>query len=184
MASGVIFSAAMVRSPSFSRSSSSTTTIIRPARISSIAVGTSVNAVLGVIKLDFLSKIVAKWRRSCGHCSMPPFGDKQEFTDGDPEDTLRREPLSEESAGENVGDLETDDEFAELSPEEMQEFTAAEWRGEFPDYDATELEEKIAERPRRWIAPVASGVMGTSLGAAFAGLLVDRVPRQQQVRTF
>ena len=42
MASGVTFSAARVRSPSFSRSSSSTTTIIRPARISSIAVGTSV----------------------------------------------------------------------------------------------------------------------------------------------
>src|ERR1039458_655739 len=37
--SGVTFSAAMVRSPSFSRSSSSTTTRTRPARISSIASG-------------------------------------------------------------------------------------------------------------------------------------------------
>ena len=37
MASGVTFSAAMHRSPSFSRSSSSIRTIIRPARISSIA---------------------------------------------------------------------------------------------------------------------------------------------------
>src|SRR6266850_2869810 len=36
-ASGVIFSAAIVRSPSFSRSSSSTTMIIRPARIAATA---------------------------------------------------------------------------------------------------------------------------------------------------
>src|SRR3954454_8633851 len=43
MASGVTCSAARVRSPSFSRSSSSTTTTIRPARISSTAPGTSVN---------------------------------------------------------------------------------------------------------------------------------------------
>src|SRR5260370_6302614 len=43
MASGVTFSAASVMSPSFSRSSSSTTTIMRPARISSMAVGTSMN---------------------------------------------------------------------------------------------------------------------------------------------
>src|SRR5271165_5212617 len=50
MASGVTFSAARVRSPSFSRSSSSTTTIIRPARISSIAVGTSVKYELGVME--------------------------------------------------------------------------------------------------------------------------------------
>ena len=37
MASGVTFAAAIVRSPSFSRSSSSTTTIIRPARTASSA---------------------------------------------------------------------------------------------------------------------------------------------------
>src|SRR5947209_1531882 len=42
IASGVTFSAASVRSPSFSRSSSSTTIIMRPARNSSSAVGTSV----------------------------------------------------------------------------------------------------------------------------------------------
>src|SRR5688572_21899513 len=39
MASGVTMSAAMVRSPSFSRSSSSTTMTIRPARICSTASG-------------------------------------------------------------------------------------------------------------------------------------------------
>src|SRR5579863_10325549 len=38
--SGVTFSAAIVRSPSFSRSSSSTTMMMRPARISSTASGT------------------------------------------------------------------------------------------------------------------------------------------------
>src|SRR5271165_4884077 len=37
MASGVIISAAMIRSPSFSRSSSSTTTIMRPLRSSRMA---------------------------------------------------------------------------------------------------------------------------------------------------
>src|SRR6185437_968574 len=40
MASGVTNSAASVRSPSFSRSSSSTTTTIRPARISAMASST------------------------------------------------------------------------------------------------------------------------------------------------
>ena len=43
MASGVTSSAAMVRSPSFSRSSSSTTTIMRPALSSSRAVSISAN---------------------------------------------------------------------------------------------------------------------------------------------
>src|SRR5579871_6250880 len=47
MASGVTFSAAKVRSPSFSRSSSSTTTIIRPARISATALSTSQNGESG-----------------------------------------------------------------------------------------------------------------------------------------
>src|SRR5215470_942769 len=46
IASGVTFSAAIVRSPSFSRSSSSTTTTMRPARMSSIASGTVLNGVL------------------------------------------------------------------------------------------------------------------------------------------
>src|ERR1700693_2580393 len=54
IASGVTFSAASVRSPSFSRSSSSTTTIMRPARISSIAAGTSTKDPCG-----FISRIVA-----------------------------------------------------------------------------------------------------------------------------
>ena len=46
MTSGVTFSAAIVRSPSFSRSSSSTTTTILPARMSSMASGMLANAIL------------------------------------------------------------------------------------------------------------------------------------------
>ena len=46
MASGVTFAAAIVRSPSFSRSSSSTTTIIRPARIASMASSIGANGPL------------------------------------------------------------------------------------------------------------------------------------------
>src|SRR5438105_2346695 len=43
IASGVTFSAAIVRSPSFSRSASSTTMTMRPARISSIAFSIDAN---------------------------------------------------------------------------------------------------------------------------------------------
>ncbi len=46
MSSGVTFSAAMVRSPSFSRSSSSTTTTSRPARTSSTAAGIEAKGML------------------------------------------------------------------------------------------------------------------------------------------
>src|ERR1039457_3073502 len=49
MISGVTFSAAIVRSPSFSRSSSSTTTRIRPARISAIASGTDTKGIVHCI---------------------------------------------------------------------------------------------------------------------------------------
>src|SRR5207253_1424160 len=51
MTSGVTFSAAMVRSPSFSRSSSSTTMIIRPSRRASTAasIGANGERVLRVI---------------------------------------------------------------------------------------------------------------------------------------
>src|SRR6478672_10864907 len=50
-ASGVTNCAAIVRSPSFSRSSSSTTTTNRPARISSIASSTDEKTVLGASAL-------------------------------------------------------------------------------------------------------------------------------------
>src|SRR5262245_9488055 len=46
MISGVTLEAAIVRSPSFSRSSSSTTTTIRPARMSSMASGMALKGML------------------------------------------------------------------------------------------------------------------------------------------
>ena len=47
-------SAAMVRSPSFSRSSSSTTTSMRPARISSMASGTGTKGIIHCIRRDLI----------------------------------------------------------------------------------------------------------------------------------
>src|SRR5579875_2308689 len=49
MISGVVFSAAMVKSPSFSRSSSSTTTTMRPARNSSRTSGTGEKGILLIV---------------------------------------------------------------------------------------------------------------------------------------
>src|ERR1700722_6381291 len=79
MASGVTNSAARVRSPSFSRSSSSTTTTMRPARISAKAPGTSVKGgskVRGELGMEFIcivaqilpgSKNAARRRRFFQH---------------------------------------------------------------------------------------------------------------------
>src|SRR3984885_2464827 len=54
MASGVTNSAASVRSPSFSRFSSSTTTTMRPAWISAMAPGTSMKGRWGIVLGAFL----------------------------------------------------------------------------------------------------------------------------------
>src|SRR5688500_1390050 len=64
IASGVIFSAAIVRSPSFSRSSSSTTITMRPARTASIACSMGAKGPLGLASLmerldDILPNYVA-----------------------------------------------------------------------------------------------------------------------------
>src|SRR5688572_5025339 len=61
MISGVTFSAAMVRSPSFSRSSSSTTTRMRPARISSMASSTGTKGMIHCIP-----RVVNRLLRQCG----------------------------------------------------------------------------------------------------------------------
>ena len=65
IASGVTFSAAIVRSPSFSRSSSSTTMTIRPARIASIASSMRANGSAA------LARVLWRFRASCsyGHFS-------------------------------------------------------------------------------------------------------------------
>jgi len=71
-----------------------------------------------------------------------------------------------------------------LDPEELRKFTAEDWRGEFPGYEAKELREILPERPKRWMPPVASSLMGIALGAAVAGLLIDRWPNPQQVTVY
>ncbi len=75
-----------------------------------------------------------------------------------------------------------DEEETELSEEElaaeMEPFIVADWKQEFPDYTAEELEEKLPDRTRSsWMAPVVSCLFGTLLGAAIAGVLVNDQPR-------
>src|SRR5258708_31804594 len=64
IASGVTFSAASIRSPSFSRSSSSTMTIMRPATTSSTALGTSVNGVWPVT-IEIVARMVRERDNEC-----------------------------------------------------------------------------------------------------------------------
>jgi len=116
---------------------------------------------------------------------MPPFDDKRESRGSDSEDALRPEPLPQESEGGDVEELETDDEYAELSPDEMKPFTVAEWQEQFPDFTTEELEEKIPESLRASrMALVLSCVWGTALGAGIAGVLANNQPRSQQARAF
>ena len=118
------------------------------------------------------------------------FTDKDQFGTGDPEDEFQARPFSPESDPES--DMESpdeespdDDEFAELSEEEMRPFTLAEWQQSMPDYTAEELEEKLPKRTRAsWMAPVISCLGGTGLGAAIAGVLVNDQPKPQQARAF
>lgn len=128
---------------------------------------------------------------------MPPFDDKQGFKVNDRED----EPAPIRSPWEPSGDdteeiedddpeaLETDESEEELSPDEladeMKEFTVAEWKEAFPDCDVEDLEEKIPDTPsRRWMPWIASCLMGSALGGAFAGLLVSRWPQSEQASRF
>src|SRR4051794_7941669 len=112
--------------------------------------------------------------------------DKNQFGTGDPEDEFQARPFSPESDMESPDEEspdDDDDEFAELSEEEMRPFTLAEWQQSMPDYTAEELEEKIPDRTRsNWMAPVVSCLFGTLLGAAIAGVLVNDQPKPQQTR--
>ena len=118
------------------------------------------------------------------------FTDKNQFGTGDPEDEFQARPFSPESDMES--DMESpdeespdDDEFAELSEEEMRPFTLAECQQSMPDYTAEELEEKLPKRTRStWMAPIISCLFGTLLGAAIAGVLVNNQPRSQEARAF
>lgn len=114
------------------------------------------------------------------------FTDKNQFGTGDPEDEFQAKPFSPESDMESPDEESPDDdEFAELSEEEMRPFTLAEWQQSMPDYTAEELEEKILESPRaNRMALVASCLMGALLGAAIAGVLVNNQPEAQHTRAF
>ena len=74
IASGVTFSAAIVRSPSFSRSSSSTTMIILPARMASTA--SSMRANGERLRLRDLEPSLGSWpcALSAVNVSLPPAG--------------------------------------------------------------------------------------------------------------
>jgi len=107
------------------------------------------------------------------------FKDENEFEVGDPEDEFRTRPFSRESDMESPGEESSDDE-EELSEEEL-----VQWKDEFPEYTAEELEEKIPKSPRASrMALVGSGVFGTLLGTVVAGVLVDDQPGPQQARAF
>ncbi|SRR6266571_4492213 len=116
--------------------------------------------------------------------------DKNEFEAGDRKDEFRTRAFPLESADSESPDEESpDDEEEELSEEELAEemkpFTVAQWKQEFPDYTAEELEEKIPKSPRASrMALLASCLVGTLLGAGIAGVLVDDQPKAQQVRAF
>lgn len=119
------------------------------------------------------------------------FKDKNEFEAGDQEDEFRTGIFPPESADMGSSDEESPDneEETELSEEELAEemkpTTLAQWKDEFPDYTAEELEEKIPESPRaNRMALVASCLMGTLLGAAIAGVLINNQPEAQQTRAF
>jgi|SRR5215831_2659264 len=117
------------------------------------------------------------------------FKDKNEFA-ADREDEFRTRAFPSESADMESPDEESDDEEeTELSEEELAEemkpFTVADWKQQFPDYSSEELEERIPKSSRASrMALVASGLMGTLLGAAVAGVLVNNQPRSQQTRAF
>src|SRR6185312_11352053 len=121
------------------------------------------------------------------------FTDKNQFGTGSREDR-NAAPLPSGSLDDEMEELEMDpseaefaddDEFAERSEEEMRPFTLAEWQQSIPDYIAEEFEEKIPKSPRpRSMALVISCLMGTLVGAAIAGVLVNTQPRSQEARAF
>jgi hypothetical protein len=115
------------------------------------------------------------------------FKDKSEF-EADREDESQTGAFPLESADMESSDEEPpdDDELSEDElADEMKPTTLVQWKDEFPDYTAEEFEEKIPESPRaRRIALVASCLMGTLLGAATAGVLVNDQPEAQQTRAF
>lgn len=112
---------------------------------------------------------------------MRPLDDKKDFQAGDSEDEFRTGLFPLESPDEEM-EIELSEE--ELAAE-MEPFTSADWKQEFPDYVAQDYEEKLPDHTSAtWMAPVVSCLFGTLLGAAIAGGLVGDLPRPLQVRMF
>jgi hypothetical protein len=112
------------------------------------------------------------------HYFMRPLENKKDFRAGDSDDDSRIGPFPLDSP------METELSEEELAAE-MEPFTVADWNRQFPDAIPEELEEKLSDHTRaRWMAPVMSGLFDTLLGAAIAGLRVNDLPGQQQVRAF
>jgi hypothetical protein len=122
----------------------------------------------------------------CGFISvLMAFADENQFGTGNREDR-NAAPLPSDSLDDEMEELETDSSGDEAAEDyQIEKATAADWKEEFPDYTEEEFEEKIPNRTRsRWMAPVVSCLLGTLLGAAIAGLLVNDQPKPQQARAF
>jgi hypothetical protein len=113
------------------------------------------------------------------------FQDKNEFKADDREEPTTARPLFQDSLDDDIDELDTEQSEAEFADDEMEEFTAADWKQEFPDATDEEYEEKLPDHTSaRWMAPVISCVFGTLLGAAIAGVLVNDQPKPLQARAF
>ena len=116
------------------------------------------------------------------------FKNKNEFKAGDREDEFRPRAFPLESADMESPDEESpdDEEETELSEEELatevEEFNRAQGVPEFPDDEEPEKAPSLSRS--RWMARIISCVIGTFLGAAVAGPLVDSVPASRQARMF
>ena len=109
---------------------------------------------------------------------MRPLDDQKKFQAGGSEDESRPGPSSRESPDEEMEGEPSEEELAA----EVEEFNRAEAVPEFAD---DEEGEKIPDLSRpRWMARIVSCLIGTSLGAAIAGLLVNSVPASRQPRMF
>lgn len=108
------------------------------------------------------------------------FRDKNQFGTGSREDRTAA-PLPSDSLDDEME--KSEDEFAD--DDELVEFTAADWKRQFPDYSVEEFAEKVPDRTRStWMAPTVGCMFGTLLGAAIAGLLVNDLPRSRQLSMF
>jgi len=109
---------------------------------------------------------------------MHPFDDQKKFEADGSEEESRPGPFSRKFPDEEMEEELSEEELAA----EVEKFNRAEGVPEFPD---DEEGKKIPVISRsRWMARISSCLMGTLLGAAIAGPLVDSVPASRQARMF